>query len=151
MIFTLARPGCGADGNEVVGAARGEHGIGGGEGDEPHGGHAGRCSHQQLLRHAHLDEAVRICLLEDVEVGVLAEVGGQPDDVAAPAVGFDERVAERSRLRAPSSARDRGDHRRRPSPCRQARPSVLIAGSSARIQFGIERVEARPTRAGRRG
>ena len=37
--------------------------------------------HQQLLGHAHLVEAVGIGLREDVQVGVLAEVGGHADDL----------------------------------------------------------------------
>jgi hypothetical protein len=44
--------------DEVVGAARAEHRIGGGEGHQAFLGHAAGRAHQQLLGHAHLEEAL---------------------------------------------------------------------------------------------
>ena len=67
--------------DEVVGAARAEHGVGGGERHQAFLGHAAGRGHQQLLGHAHLEEALRIGLREQVQVGVLGEVGGQADDL----------------------------------------------------------------------
>ena len=92
--------------DEVIGAARGEHGIGGGKGHEAFARHAGGGAHQQLLGHAHLVEAVRIGLREDVEVGVFGKIGAHADDVGP-------------RLRQPRPARGRkapcasADRRRR--------------------------------------
>ena len=68
-------------GDEVVGAARGEDRVGGGEGHEALARQAGGGAHQQLLGHAHLVEAVGMGLREDVQVGVFGEVGGEADDV----------------------------------------------------------------------
>jgi hypothetical protein len=99
--------------DEVVGPAGGEHRIGGGEGNQTGLGHARRRAEQQLLGHPHLEVPLRICLGEDVHVGVLAEVGGQSDDPVVGLGGFDQGVPERCGGGALAGVGERGDHRRR--------------------------------------
>ena len=91
--------------DEIVGAARGEHRVGRREGHEALARQAGGRAHQQLLGHAHLVEAVGEGLREDVQVGVLAEVGRHADDLRPVLGQLDERVAERGgRVACPSAA-----------------------------------------------
>ena len=110
---------------EVVGAAGGEHRVGGGEGHQPDLGHARRRAEHGLLGHAHLEEPVRVRVAEDVHVGVLGQVGGQPDDLR-PLLGQPgERVAERGAGGALAGVGERGDHRRGGEPLAAARWSVI--------------------------
>ena len=76
--------------------------------------------HQQLLGHAHLVEAVGMGVREDVQVGVLAEVGGQADDLGPRLGQRRKRMAERGGLGALARAGERGDQglRRRQEPGR---------------------------------
>ena len=98
---------------EVVGPARGEHRVGGRERHEPDLGQPrGRAEHG-LLGHAHLEEAVGVGVAEDVHVGVLGQVGGQPDDLRALLGQPGEGVAERGAGGALAGVGERGDHRRR--------------------------------------
>ena len=79
--------------DEIIGAARREHRIGGGERHEAFARQAGGGAQQQLLGHAHLVEAVGMRGGEDVQVGVFRQIGGHADDLgpvwlpAAPARG----------------------------------------------------------------
>jgi hypothetical protein len=68
---------------EVIGASRREHGVGRCEGNQAHLGHAGGRTQHDLLRHAHLEEAVWMGVAEDVHVRVLGEISGQADDLGA--------------------------------------------------------------------
>ena len=95
---------------EVVGAAGGEHRVGRGERHQAHLGHARSGAEHGLLGHAHLEEPVRVRVAEDVHVGVLGQVGGQPDDLR-PLLGEPrERVAERGAGGALAGVGEGGDH-----------------------------------------
>ena len=98
--------------NEVVGATRAECGVGGGERHQPFLGHAAGRGHQQLLGHAHLVEALGVGLREQVQVGVLRQVGGHADHLGPRGRVVHQRLAEGRRLHALPFGGDRGDHRR---------------------------------------
>jgi hypothetical protein len=98
--------------DEVVGAARAEHGVGGGKRHQALLGHATGRGHQQLLGHAHLEKPIRVGLREQVQVGVLREVGSEADDLRPRGGIFDESLAERRCLDALPFGGDRRDHRR---------------------------------------
>ncbi len=80
---------------EVVGAAGGEHGVGGGERHQAGFGQPGGGAEEQLFGHAHLEEPLREGLGEDVHVGVFAQVRGEADDFVVFLRGLDQGVPER--------------------------------------------------------
>ena len=82
------------DGDEVEGAPRGEDAIGGGEGDLARPGETGGDGDEVLLRHADIEEAVGKGVAERQDVGVLAEVGGEADDLRPGMPGRDQSLAE---------------------------------------------------------
>src|SRR6266516_5529992 len=86
--------------DEVVGAEGRKHGISGREGHEALPRHPGGGAHQELLRHAHLVEAVRMGLRENMQIGVLAEVCRQAVDFGPCFGECRERMAEGRRLGA---------------------------------------------------
>ena len=96
--------------DEIVGASRREHRIGRSKGHEAFSRHARSRAVKQLLRHTHLIVAIRKLLRENVQVRVLAEIGRESDDLGTAPRQFDERVAERRRLRPLTLRRDRRDH-----------------------------------------
>ena len=110
--------------DEVVSAARTEHRIRGGERHQTLLGHATRSTHQQLLGHAHLVEALRVGLSEQVQVGVLGQVGGQAHDLGVVMRILHQRLAERCRRHLLPVAGDRRDHRR-------GREARLLVGNRA--------------------
>ena len=89
---------------------------------KPFLGHAAGSGHQQLLGHAHLEEALGIGLREQVQVGVLGQVGGHADDLGPVLGELDQRLAERRCLDALPFAGDRSDHRR------GGQPRLLFGG-----------------------
>jgi hypothetical protein len=99
--------------DEVVRAPRAEHGVGGREGKETFLGHAAGRGHQQLLRHAHLEIALGILLREEMQVGVLRQVGREAHDLGAACGQLHQCLAERRGLHALPFRSDRRDHRRR--------------------------------------
>src|SRR5699024_2680711 len=78
---------------EVVGAAGREHRVGGGEGDVPLHREPGGGAEQRLLGHPDLVEPLRHRVAEDVQVGVLGEVGAEADDPLVGLRGLDQGVA----------------------------------------------------------
>jgi len=98
--------------HEIIGAARGEHGVGRHERLRAFVREAGCRAHQKLLGHAHLIVALGKFLREDMQVRVLAEVGRHADHIGFLPGQFDEGVTERRRARELSFARNRRDHRR---------------------------------------
>ncbi|MNV37741.1 hypothetical protein D3C71_1292710 [compost metagenome] len=66
--------------NEVVGTACAEHRIRCGKRNESFLGDTAGRTHEQLFRHAHLIEAIRIGLCKKMEVGVLRQIGGHSND-----------------------------------------------------------------------
>ncbi|ASM77097.1 hypothetical protein VITFI_CDS1319 [Vitreoscilla filiformis] len=79
--------------DEVVGAARAEHRVGGGKRHQPDLGHAPGGGHEQLLGHVHLVEAVGVSLCEEVQVST------QADDLGPPGCQRHQSLAEGGRLR----------------------------------------------------
>ena len=57
--------------DKIIGAAGSKSGIGGGEGNKSLLRHSPGSPHQQLLRHPHLEEAIREGLGEDMQIGIL--------------------------------------------------------------------------------
>ena len=55
---------------------------------QPDLGQAGRRAEHGLLGHAHLEEPVRVGVAEDVHVGVLGQVRGEPDDLGRSSASF---------------------------------------------------------------
>ena len=98
--------------NEVVGPARSKHRVSGGEGNEAFLGKTGCAHHQQLLGHTHLVKAIRVCLGEDVQIGVLGEVGSQADDLRAFGGQCGEGVTKGGASGSLAGVGNRGDHRR---------------------------------------
>ena len=117
------------DGDEIISAAAREHAV----------GRAVRCvsgarqsssdRDQVLLRHADIEEAVGKCVAERQDVGVFAEVGGEPDDVGPRAAELRQRMPEgRFDDRSPTCRSSRPG----PSPgCGRAQPWMSSASRSS--------------------
>ena len=57
--------------DKIIGATGGKSGVGGGEGNKSLLRHSPGGSHQQLLRHSHLEETIRKGLGENMQIGIL--------------------------------------------------------------------------------
>src|SRR4029450_4807790 len=75
-------------------------------------GHAGGGTKHCLFGHAYLEEPIRMRVAEDVHVGVLGQIGGEPDNLGAFVGQPGERVAERGAGGLLTRVGERSDHRR---------------------------------------